>query len=235
MVEPQRLIAMSLGKIHACRGQRGGPSLHKSLMVSAVLHKARNIMMMQARIAHMEQQRLLERQQSVNDNKAEIAAIVEPPRPGTPLPTLPASSVEDPAKKQRQENELPTCNKENSPPEVNKTETSDKMEYRDNLKRRLDDSENVPAKRSRTENEKCEETQTQSSQPQNECAQQISSLVQRFNSGLNGLFASQKASVPLQDSQGHNDVVSNCCATQITKDVVASFAEQLRPVIALTV
>jgi len=43
---PQRLIAVSLGKIAASRCQRGGPSLHKSLLVSAVLHKARTQVMM---------------------------------------------------------------------------------------------------------------------------------------------------------------------------------------------
>lgn len=45
MAEAQRLIAMSLGKIAQSRGQRGGASLHKNLLVSTVLHKARHVFM----------------------------------------------------------------------------------------------------------------------------------------------------------------------------------------------
>jgi len=40
-VEPQRLIALSLGKIALSRGQRGGQRLHKSLLVAGVLLNAR--------------------------------------------------------------------------------------------------------------------------------------------------------------------------------------------------
>ncbi|ELU10161.1 hypothetical protein CAPTEDRAFT_59273, partial [Capitella teleta] len=42
-VDAQRLIAMSLGKIHASRGQRGGINLHKNLLVAGVLQKARSV------------------------------------------------------------------------------------------------------------------------------------------------------------------------------------------------
>ncbi len=43
MAEAQRLIAVSLGKIAHNRGQRGGASLYKNLLVSTVLHKARHV------------------------------------------------------------------------------------------------------------------------------------------------------------------------------------------------
>ena len=45
--ESQRLIAVSLGKIAASRGQRGGINLHKNLLVATVLHKARTAYMIQ--------------------------------------------------------------------------------------------------------------------------------------------------------------------------------------------
>ncbi|XP_064457670.1 immediate early response gene 2 protein-like [Ornithodoros turicata] len=39
--DAQKLIAISLGKIATSRSQRGGPSLHRSLLVATVLYKAR--------------------------------------------------------------------------------------------------------------------------------------------------------------------------------------------------
>jgi len=41
--EAQRLMMMSLGKIQGCRQRRGGINLHKSLLVTKILHKARSI------------------------------------------------------------------------------------------------------------------------------------------------------------------------------------------------
>lgn len=51
--ESQRLIAVSLGKIAASRGQKGGINLHKNLLVATVLHKARTAYMIQ----HLAKQR----------------------------------------------------------------------------------------------------------------------------------------------------------------------------------
>lgn len=45
--EAHRLIKVSLGKIATCRSQRGGINLHKSLLVSKILYKARTAYMMQ--------------------------------------------------------------------------------------------------------------------------------------------------------------------------------------------
>ena len=259
---------MSLGKIQACRGKRGGPSLHKSLMVSAILYKARNILMndiyIHARKVELYEEEKARLAAAEKQENSEISEIVEPPRPMTPLPSseTPASHANETAKKARLEN---TCDKENNPPTTNTTEDSQShteskteeisnMEYRDNsesskcAKRRLTESsdneiENIPPKRLRSDSTTTatESTDNNNGPASQECTQQISCLVQRFNSGLNGLFnaAAQKMSEkcnsnPLQDSQGHNDVVSNCCATQLSKD--AAFSEQIsRPVIALTV
>lgn len=46
--EAQRLITMSMGKIHAARSQRGGINLHKNLLVATVIHKAKTIYMMES-------------------------------------------------------------------------------------------------------------------------------------------------------------------------------------------
>ncbi len=45
MAEAQRLITVSLGKIAQSKGQRGGASLYRNLLVSTVLHKARHVFM----------------------------------------------------------------------------------------------------------------------------------------------------------------------------------------------
>merc|ERR1719328_23772 len=54
---PQRLIAVSLGKIAASRGQRGGPQLRKSLMISTLLHKARSTVMLESYQMMLDSQR----------------------------------------------------------------------------------------------------------------------------------------------------------------------------------
>ena len=56
--DAQRLIAMSLGKIAASRGQRGGISLHKNLLVATVLSKARTVFMLESYNNMMENRRL---------------------------------------------------------------------------------------------------------------------------------------------------------------------------------
>ena len=71
--ESQRLIAVSLGKIAASRGQKGGINLHKNLLVATVLHKARTAYMVQ----HYNKQKL-----------AQVAAESQPAK------TEPESNVE---------------------------------------------------------------------------------------------------------------------------------------------
>ena len=41
-IDYQQVIAVSLGKLAASRGQKGGINLHRSLLLTSVLHKARN-------------------------------------------------------------------------------------------------------------------------------------------------------------------------------------------------
>lgn len=63
-VDSQRIMAVSIGKIQASRGQRGGPTLRKSLLISTILHKARTSMMMENFQAMMDSQRSQEVPQS---------------------------------------------------------------------------------------------------------------------------------------------------------------------------
>lgn len=46
-MDAQKLISVSLGKIVASRGQRGGINLHKNLLVAGVLQRARTVVMME--------------------------------------------------------------------------------------------------------------------------------------------------------------------------------------------
>lgn len=105
-VEAHRLISMSLGKIAASRGQRGGASLHKNLLVSTVLYKARTAFMME------------NFQAMVAAKKArEVDAtnpLSEPPRPATPAPAI--LSVPNPAQGRPEETTTLCKNKENTPP-----------------------------------------------------------------------------------------------------------------------
>ena len=52
-VEAQQLVALSLGKIAASRATRSGINLHKSLLVSSVLYKARTAILMEKYRASM--------------------------------------------------------------------------------------------------------------------------------------------------------------------------------------
>ena len=58
-MESQRLISVSLSKIAQSRGKRGGASLHRNLLVSTVLHKARHAFMTENFAAMMEVRTLL--------------------------------------------------------------------------------------------------------------------------------------------------------------------------------
>ena len=83
-MESQHLISVSLSKIAQSRGKRGGASLHRNLLVSTVLHKARHAFMTENFAAMMEVRTLLLSWLSItyflyckplkNDTKSEILA-----------------------------------------------------------------------------------------------------------------------------------------------------------------
>jgi len=82
-MDSQRIMAVSIGKIQASRGQRGGPTLRKSLLISTILHKARSSMMMENFQAMMDSQRSQEVPQSeayseTSEDSSQMAPIPLP-------------------------------------------------------------------------------------------------------------------------------------------------------------
>lgn len=80
VADSQRLIAVSLGKIAASRGQRGGINLHKNLLVATVLHKARTAYM----IGHLQVAAAAKRGQQQtapqnNNNNNNLSTPAAPP------------------------------------------------------------------------------------------------------------------------------------------------------------
>ena len=92
--ESQRLIAVSLGKIAASRGQKGGINLHKNLLVATVLHKARTAYMIQ----HFARQRAAQGSPAPTTTATESVEMKEEPSNGSqplsssPSPSSPASA-----------------------------------------------------------------------------------------------------------------------------------------------
>ena len=92
--ESQRLIAVSLGKIAASRGQKGGINLHKNLLVATVLHKARTAYMIQ----HFARQRAAQGSPAPTPTATESVEMKEEPSNGSqplsssPSPSSPASA-----------------------------------------------------------------------------------------------------------------------------------------------
>ena len=259
--EAQRLIAVSLGKIAACRGQRGGPTLRKSLLISTILHRARTTMMMENFQVMMEARRAqMEAEESVP----------EPPTPAV-VPEVELEEVSSPAAprvwpvcEEETSEAIEECEseKENSPPTYTALTTvstatsaesllqerdinSDNSGYETSqscakcTKRRYadcyeSDSENNLPKRPKVDSEY---TQTDCEKSGNMLTQdntQISSLVNRFNSGLSGFLGGHVTSVTPVVEESSEQMLSSkvsACASQVTKELGALS----RTCIALTV
>lgn len=149
--DAQRLIAMSLGKIAVSRTQRGGANLHRSLLVSHVLHKARTAFMMENFQAMLQARQAQQHQQYEQPEEQDqvVPEVVEqqPSAPATPQPQ--AANFPNPALREAQTqpsfpnpalrevqpqpgDTRPVCvqeedDKENSPPSV----TQDSNSYKD--------------------------------------------------------------------------------------------------------
>lgn len=92
--ESQRLIAVSLGKIAASRGQKGGINLHKNLLVATVLHKARTAYMIQ----HFARQRAAQGSPAPTTAATESVEMKEEPSNGSqPLSSSSSSSSPSPS------------------------------------------------------------------------------------------------------------------------------------------
>lgn len=99
MTEAQRLITISLGKIAASRCQRSGINLHKNLLVSTVLNRARNVFYEESLRWYNSRQALYQPQQMDyrdpheydSDSECEVEADVSEPCMPTPPACIEAS------------------------------------------------------------------------------------------------------------------------------------------------
>lgn len=248
--EAQKLIAVSLGKIATSRGQRGGVKLFKNLLVSSVLQKARTAYMMEnfqqavvARKAREEQKNIPE--VSEKDTTPE-------PKPEVTLHELQTAGKESSVAvmNENKENAIPSENisndmdskHENSEnPETKSDENDssiDKNCHKCNKRRlseihnHVENSDVSPLKRMKYDSNS--NTENRTIQPME--TQQITTLVQRFNTGLSG-FLSGSNPTPCEtikaeqnsQVQGHSESLS--CSTQIKE----AFETLARPILALAV
>ena len=191
--------------------------------------------------------------QSEKENAKKSEVLEHPPRPQTPAPSVLA--VSNPLPKKSEEK---LEDKENAPPKVAPIVSEkmvaqecqeDKKELREEkpcakcTKRRLADVQpqsdstlcesTSPNKRARHDSEsssdKCDIKSPDVSCHEPMQTEQISNLVNRFNSGLSGLLGSSHNENTKNNCQ--NDSIVPSCGTQVI------FSESLgsRPVIALTV
>lgn len=136
--EPQRLIAVSLGKIASSRSQRGGINLHKNLLVASVLHKARTAYMME----NFQQMLAAKRAQSEQTNAQQRA----------PLPEKNGATVHE-TSHEAQESRSPSnpassrvsesSDKENTPPRDSTNSVATKMDSQENNNSSHSKSESV--------------------------------------------------------------------------------------------
>lgn len=97
-LEAQKLISVSIGKINASRVTRTGTSLHRSLLVASVLHKARNVYL---------------------DEERERALSSPPPHPYSPtqqqltVTPLPAPAPVSNENNLNSENDILRCHEDN--------------------------------------------------------------------------------------------------------------------------
>jgi len=245
---PQRLIAVSLGKIAASRGQRGGPQLRKSLLISTLLHKARSTVMLES-YQMMLDSHCDEIESEVEDEYEEELATQCP----VPEPCVWATPVEVAQDYETSDNDV----EEDSEPtyislqNVNSSKLpSDHILQNKDInaqsltdiscakctKRRIADcyesdcdeenesydSDNdtysscAYSKRLRLDSESCESSENVDSSNSNG---QISSLVNRFNSGLSGFLGGHvTACTP---SEEDSDQLVSSCANQVSKELGA--------------
>ncbi len=189
------------------------------------------------------------------EKQATKEEIEQPERPSTPVPSPTILTVPTPPSRVEMSEDKPVVeDKENTPPvaETTEHEPTSKTETQDDskpdsscakcLKRRLTDVQSPsnsstslrecsPNKRAKHDTDSNNNSDSEDVSSPSQChepmqTEQISNLVNRFNSGLSSLLGSSPSHVDNTDS-----LVSSC-STEIS-----SFSESLgsRPVIALTV
>lgn len=234
--DAQKVIAISLGKIATSRVQRGGPSLHRSLLVASVLYKARTTYFDDALQTNgasfspvMCAPRLNDDDDEGTDSEPDVIDVEEvssPPAKPNRTVTLPVTSAyEDCASTDDKENVEP-------PMEVSARCLKRRRTHAD------DDDTGASAKRSRLwrrspscDSDDSDQDPADVQEVDAMEVESISNLVLAFNSGLKGLSSSWD-NCPLEESQLRRGAS--------LPDVCSAQSEVLRtafspPVLALTV
>ena len=262
--DAQRLITLSLGKIAASRVQRGGVNLHKSLLVSAILHKARNAYMIENLQVLMESRKASSEKQST-DNTSSLVCTENgacetnvAPTAGKPStcdkervitstenkendPT-PAQDNTTPVSDENAQSRLTDANTENNTSSTNSGKNSDCA--RCTTKRRLTVSteENIDhsaAKKGKSDtpvHELSESKQNNVVETMQTENIQINNLVNSFSSGFGGLVDSRcNTTNQLSSGQGHSVDKPYYCSTQTKNHIKDRYDTIALPIMALAV
>ncbi|KAK2152003.1 hypothetical protein LSH36_342g01040 [Paralvinella palmiformis] len=263
--DAQRLIAMSLGKIAASRGQRGGISLHKNLLVATVLSKARTVFMLESYNNMIENRRLEMEQTRETVKTTENGSLddrtnMDSKNGERTAPTdscMYAGDTDDATcdaddNKENSAPEVP-CDVESAPPSgclrCRKRRLTDAAD--DNDTSDVDDSSIPAGKRCRTEVTSSERTVEVM---QVESSSQITNLVNCFSSGFTGLLNTECCPNTASTDQGYSsadeeddddEVFTSSSSSQCHKSdnsliscstqIKEAFETLARPCIALTV
>lgn len=234
-MEAQRLITLSLGKIAQSKAKRTGVNLHKNLLVSTVLHKAKNAFYME----------------SYNTMKGSIK-VQEPVINESFESDVEDVEEDDIIDSSEMEFELET-DKENSPPERDCSEIVS-YESQDSVVVKSDSTENeslssmkscggCKRRRESSDNEECSPSKmSKTGHSDYNCSQssmdnnsQISSLVNTFNNGFTGLTTnSNKGNISVTSAQSQS-VISNNTTCSGTGDIVKKIDIQRQIAIQLVV
>lgn len=101
-LEAQKLISISLGKMAASRVGRTGTSLHKSLLVASVLHRARHVFLEESYHVHRAAHPEAYPHPQPAPQSAPVVAVYTPLLPSPPLD----GPVEEPADAEDKENRI---------------------------------------------------------------------------------------------------------------------------------
>lgn len=199
-MEAQRIISLSLGKIAQSRGRRTGVDLHKNLLVSTVLHKAKNVILLENYTNSMKPRPKIQEPIFIPDTSDNIGDSDVSDDEGY------AEETEMNSPRADEVTEMDNCemDKENSPPvedssyeimDLSKSQSEkDTAENSSScggcLKRKRESSDsvncdsNVPRKVAKSDSISSQNSVQQS---QSDNGSQISTLVNIFNTGFSGL------------------------------------------------
>ena len=214
-MEAQRIISLSLGKIAQSRGRRTGVDLHKNLLVSTVLHRAKNVILLENYTNSVKSRPKLQEPIYIPDTSDNSDDSDISDDEGYAEETEMSCPRVDEVCEMDNNGEI---DKENSPPvedysyeimDLSKSQEYEKDTAENSsscggcLKRKRDHSDsvnsdsNVPRKIAKSDSISSQNSVQQS---QSDNGSQISTLVNIFNTGFSGLTNSNLASSTNQNT-----------------------------------